>query len=514
MKKTVCILLSLVLILTGCMEERKSTVRDNRIICSFGELPPSLNMTDLDSRYYGGIYTYLFEGLVTMDRKGSIKPGLAEDWSVSKDGIGYTFNIRKDAKWSDGSTITSDDFVTFFKNTLFSNSKSKLAYDLFPVYGAEDYSKGRIKFDGAAIRSLDKSTLEIRLNKSCPDFLKILSQPQYGLRKDTELLKKWKTAYRNIKYSGAFIIDDIGKEGVTLTKNPSYWDSGNVTGERFLLTGGKSEEEAFADYEGNKINLLLNPPISEVGRVIESEDTMIINSEDVISLTFNSSNSRAAKDPDLRKSLIASINTDDLKEKYLGEFNPQEYDIFKTVSVFSGSNIKADEKYKKDDSSKNQVGKVSLVLMAVNDDIDKRLCKGIVKQLEDNLNVDVEIKYIVEEEFQSEVKKGDYDMLLSTVTGDYDKTLSLYKSLQSDSPSNFSGYKDKDLDDILKLERYTGDDNQKENYAKKCNELLAKSCIILPLFKKVDILLKSHDLDGIEVDPYNNIVINNVSRNQ
>lgn len=512
MKKTVCILLSLVLILTGCMEEKKNTTRDNHIICSFGELPPSLNMADLDRRYYGGIYTYLFEGLVTMDRKGSIKPALAEDWSVSKDGIGYTFNIRKDAKWSDGSPITSEDFVTFFKNVLFSNSKSKLAYDLFPIYGAEDYSKGRIKFDSTAIRSIDKSTLEIRLNKSCPDFLKILSQPQYGLRKDAELLKKWRTAYRNIKYSGAFIIDDVGKEGVALTKNSSYWDSDNVTDEKFSLAEGKSEEEAFADYEGNKINLLLNPPISEVDRVIENEDTIIINSENVIALTFNSTNSRVTKDVDLRKSIISTIDTEDLKKNYLAEFNPDEYDIFKTMRVFSSSNLKADDKYRKDDSNKDQNGKVSLVLLAVNDDIDKRLAKGIAKQLENDLNVDIEIKYIMEEEFQAETKKGDYDILLSRVTGDYDKTLSLYKSLQSDSPSNFSGYKDKDLDDVLTLGRFTGDDRQKENYAEKCNELLAKSCIILPLFKEVDILLKSHNLDGIEVDSYNNIVISNVSR--
>ncbi len=61
------------------------------------------------------ILSNLFEGLVNMDEDGKIIPGLAEKWSTNKDKTEYTFTIRKGAKWSDGHTITADDFVDLFQ---------------------------------------------------------------------------------------------------------------------------------------------------------------------------------------------------------------------------------------------------------------------------------------------------------------------------------------------------------------------------------------------------------------
>lgn len=512
MKKIVCVLLAFSLLLSGCIEEKKnvSTNKENYIICSFGELPASLNIWNSEQAYYNGMSTYLFEGLVSMDRKGKIQSGLAEDWTISSDGIGYTFNIREDAKWSDGSSITPDDFVTFFKNILSSKLGDNLAYDLYPVYGAENYSKGKANFDSVAIRAVGGNKLEIRLNKACPDFLKILSQPQYTLRKGSDLLKNWQEAYKQIKYTGAFMVDNIDSKGVVLVKNPNYWDSSEVTNDKFLVLNKISAEEAYADYEGDKINLLLNPPISEMERVMSSDNSMIMNSEEVIALSLNPSNKRATKDIALREAIAATINVDDLREKYLSEFQPEEYNIFKKANVYSNFNLKIDEKYLKDEDNKKVI-RNSLVLMAVNNDINKRVCKGIAEQLQDKLNVSVQVKYIMEDEFEAQSKGGEYDMLLGEVKGDYDKKMSIFKALRSDNPLNWSGLKDTDLDNNLKMAQYIGDDKGKDEYVKKCSEVLAKNFTFVPLFKKVDILVKSNYIDGIEVDSQNSIILNKIT---
>ncbi|MDP4090642.1 MAG: ABC transporter substrate-binding protein, partial [Bacillota bacterium] len=324
MRKVIGIIIVFTLILSGCIKDKKSTDtgRDNYIVCSLGELPASLNLSDLDSSRYAGIDSCVFEGLVTMDRKGNIEPGLAESWSVSSDGIGYKFNIRKDAKWSDGKAISAQDFVSFFESILSGRNAGYFAYDLSPVFGVSDYSKGRKSYDSVAIRSLDKNTLEIRLNKACPDFLKILSKPQYGLRKDKNLLDKWATAYGSIRYSGPFVIEGVDNKGAVLAKNPFYWNCSEITGEKFLLSESKSKEEALADFETGKTDLLLNPPISEIERIITGDSAVIVNSGNIISLVFNPLNKGITKDMALRKSIVSNIDTKNLKDSYLEEFQP------------------------------------------------------------------------------------------------------------------------------------------------------------------------------------------------
>src|SRR5690242_17043192 len=52
----------------------------------------------------------IFEGLVRLDAKLNIQPAGAESWDISPDGKTYTFHIRKDLKWADGSAVTAEDF--------------------------------------------------------------------------------------------------------------------------------------------------------------------------------------------------------------------------------------------------------------------------------------------------------------------------------------------------------------------------------------------------------------------
>ena len=305
------------------------------------------------------------------------------------------------------------------------------------------------------------------------------------------------------------MVDNIDSKGVVLIKNPNYWNSSEVTNEKFLVLNKTSAEEAYADYEGDKINLLLNPPISEMERVMSSDNSIIMNSEDVIALSLNPSNKRATKDIALREAIAATINVDDLREKYLSEFQPDEYNIFKETNVYSNSNLRIDEKYLKDEDNKKII-RNTLVLMAVNNDINKRVCKGIAEQLQDKLNVSVQIKYIMEDEFEDQSKGGEYDILLGEVKGDYDKKMSIFKTLRSDNSLNWSGFKDTNLDNNLKLAQYI-DDKGKDEYVKKCSEVLAKNFTFVPLFKKVDILVKSNYIDGIEVDSQNNIILNKIT---
>ena len=89
------------------------------------------------------ILSNLFEGLTTTDPKDlSPRPGMATSWTISKDGLVYTFTLR-DARWTDGNPVTAQDFVFAWERVLNPKSGAKYAQQLFHLKNGEEYNKGR-----------------------------------------------------------------------------------------------------------------------------------------------------------------------------------------------------------------------------------------------------------------------------------------------------------------------------------------------------------------------------------
>ncbi|MGL4513343.1 MAG: peptide ABC transporter substrate-binding protein [Lacipirellulaceae bacterium] len=123
-------------------------------IVSAGRLPPAdftfNNDTEIESldpavvtgQPEGRIIESLYEGLVRLSAKDRTpKPGVAERWEVSEDGRTYTFFLRKDAKWSDGSPVTSADFVYSMRRFLDPRTLAEYAYQAWYLKNAQRYSR-------------------------------------------------------------------------------------------------------------------------------------------------------------------------------------------------------------------------------------------------------------------------------------------------------------------------------------------------------------------------------------
>jgi peptide/nickel transport system substrate-binding protein len=463
MKKLIYMLVIAMFLFTGCVVEKKyiSPKSQDNIICNLGELPSELDMPEVDTSYYQGIYSYLFEGLLHMDRERQVEAGLAEDWTISEDGLEYSFSLREDAKWSDGTSIAADDFIVFFKYIMSNKAENPMAGELFPIIGAEDFYKGKKSFNEVGIKAVDKTKLEIRLSHEYPQLLEVLCEPRYTLRKSVTRLREWKEKYMEIQYSGPFIIEKIDKSGIVLAKNESYWQKDYITSEKFLITTEKSKEEALADFESDKLDILLNPPISEIDRMISSDNTIIINSRDTVVLSFNQQISATESALSLRKKVISGIDVDQLTEEGLREYNPKEYGIFKTAGVFNTIEDIADY----NNGEENKEAKKSLTLLAEKDDFNKKIGKELAKQLKEKVGFALNIKYLTSEQLKEEISTGNYDMLLQRLKGSY------------------------------------GDDYIKKN---------SEEYLAFPLFKSSDVILKNDYIQGIEVDAFDNIVLNNI----
>ena len=179
------------------------------------------------------------DGLFTNDKYGNLVPAVAEDWSVSKDGLTYTYKIRKGVKWftSDGeeyAEVTAKDFVNGLKHA--ADKKSEALYLAEKsVKGLSDYVAGNSKdFSTVGIKAVDDYTLEYTLNQPEPYWnSKLAYSIFWPLNEDFEKSKgadfAKATDPTSLLYNGPFLLKSLtAKSSIEFAKNEQYWDKDNV----------------------------------------------------------------------------------------------------------------------------------------------------------------------------------------------------------------------------------------------------------------------------------------------
>ncbi|ORO44063.1 peptide ABC transporter substrate-binding protein [Streptococcus oralis] len=179
------------------------------------------------------------DGLFTNDKYGNLTPAVAEDWSVSKDGLTYTYKIRKGVKWmtSDGeeyAEVTAKDFVNGLKHA--ADKKSEALYLAeTSVKGLSDYLSGNSKdFSTVGVKAVDDYTLEYTLNQPEPYWnSKMAYSIFWPLNEDFEKSKgsdfAKATDPTSLLYNGPFLLKGLTtKSSIEFAKNEQYWDKDNV----------------------------------------------------------------------------------------------------------------------------------------------------------------------------------------------------------------------------------------------------------------------------------------------
>jgi len=180
----------------------------------------------------------LFEGLTVPDHHTlEPRPGVAERWSVSSDGLTYTFHLRANARWSDGTAVTAEDFVYAARRLLAPKlAASHAENNLFFVKNARAYQAGTLAdFAAVGVRSLDTRTLEFTLERPAPFFPSALylffPVPRLVVEKFAPMDERRNDWIRpgNLVGNGPFQLKSWrANQGVVLERNPNYWDVANV----------------------------------------------------------------------------------------------------------------------------------------------------------------------------------------------------------------------------------------------------------------------------------------------
>ncbi|WP_414663406.1 peptide ABC transporter substrate-binding protein [Horticoccus sp. 23ND18S-11] len=235
----------------------------------------------LDPHLAGGAVDHnvlcaLFEGLITLDETTfQPRPGVAERWEISPDGLTYTFYLRPGARWSNGDPLTANDFLYSFRRALTPSLGSEYKDALYPVRNAEAFARGQLEnFALVGFRAHDDTTFEITLARPTPHFITVLrtnvafpvhaASVERGGAKSDDRTAQWTRATPFVS-NGPFRFREWKEhQHVALEKNPNYWDAAKVRLNAIYFHPGESTQAQELAFRAGQLHTTWDLPLSKV----------------------------------------------------------------------------------------------------------------------------------------------------------------------------------------------------------------------------------------------------------
>lgn len=266
-------------------------LENGMLIVANGAEPTTLDPHLTVGQPEANIMSALSEGLVVQDPDdyGAVRPGVAKSWRHSDDFRQWTFELRKDARWSDGRPLTADDFVYSFRRMLSPRLGSEAADLLHVISNAAAYNEGKIDdFAEVGIAAPDPHRLELTLEYPAPYLLSMLAGSAFfpvnrsaveagGVYDDAE--NRWASVGTYVG-NGPFLLSEWRvNQFVLLERNPQYWDAANVAlnAVRFVPLVNQDEElQAFLD---GKVHATTSIPSENLALARKLRPEAIVNEE-------------------------------------------------------------------------------------------------------------------------------------------------------------------------------------------------------------------------------------------
>lgn len=471
----------------------------------------------------------IIDGLMTLDVDGNVVYGIAEDSSVSEDGLTHTYVIREDAKWANGDDVTANDFVyawkRIFKNVgnyyyMFGNGIASIEgatemcdkLDNGEELTDEDYDK-------MAVTAVDDKTLEVKTTVPVQFFDELMTFPcfypineafceeqgdQYGKSVDT------------ILGNGAFVMTNWEPGSVAeFEKSDSYYAADTVKVDNVVMKLVQDPATAAASFENGETDFAaIN---SDLVDKYSSEDYYkIINDGYLFYLSINFENEDLAN-ANVRKALSLAINRDDLCENVLKDGSAPAKGFVPTGLSLSpsGTDFRQEAKeYTSYDAQAAQdalnaglkeLGKseITLRLLYGTDespmDIFATYLQNSFSKL-DGLNIEM-VATTKQDRIYNKQKNGDFDICCTRWGPDYaDPTTYLTLAITGNS-NNYGNYSSADYDAIMDKVASESDAQTRWDYMIQAEGILMNDYGYIPVFEKGTATLQNTAVSGLVVRP-------------
>ncbi|WP_404882700.1 peptide ABC transporter substrate-binding protein [Lactiplantibacillus pentosus] len=471
--------LALVTVLAACGKQSSQSTGSGKYASSQVlnlSYPSSLDSIDISNMSGYGSTGNIFESLYRLGKNGSITPGLAKSTKVSKDGKTYTFTIRN-AKWSDGSKITAQDFVYSWKRTVTPATKSQYAYLFSGVKNADEIVAGKKSPDTLGVKAKGQHTFIVTLDKPITYFKKLMTYPLFGPISE-KAVKKWGSKYATkaqyMLYSGPFKL--TGWTGTNnkwqFVKNDQYWDKKAVHLQKINYTVNESTTTTLNLFQEKKLDLT-QLSSEQVKNLKSNADytTYPYSITAFLIYNFQDSNAtikKALNNKNIRQAISLSINRKTLVKNVIGDASTVSKTFVPQDLVKDPKNGKdfADESTVKNSTSYNKalaqklwkqglketgIKKLSVTMLASNEESNKAITQYLKSALEKNLDgLTVNLSTIPDKVASSRAQSGNFDLYLSHWGADFTDPISHLQIMTNNSGYNYGKYNSSTYNALVK----------------------------------------------------------------
>jgi len=489
------------LLLAGCSgapEGQSPGASDAILVRGGGPEPDSLDPQKARGFEAQSILRDLCEGLTTLDKKAGVAPGVARSWNASRDGLTYTFDLRRDARWSNGDPVVAADFVAALRRLVDPATGSAYAQYIDVIAHVSDIVAGRSSVDTLGVAAPDEQTVVITLAAPAPYLPTLLSHPstcpvhQPTLRQHPEAIARPGTMVNN----GAFVLKEwVPGAYILALRNPHYWNDAatRLAGVRYLLIPDENAE--LARYRGGELQVTFVVPRGQFDW-IRANLAAELHVSPQLSTYYYGFNLRRApfKDqPQLRRALSLVIDREKLTRLVLrvGELPaygwvPPGMDNY-TSQSFDYAQLPmatriAEAQRLYHESGYSREKPLAFELRYNAGEVHTKLAVAIASMWKEALGVEVRLTQVEFKSLLQDIDRGDVEMFRSSWIGDYNDAYTFAQVLKSDFGVNLPHYDSPRYDALLHSAVLQQDPLQRGALLEEAERVMLADHPLLPLY--------------------------------
>jgi oligopeptide transport system substrate-binding protein len=475
----------------------------------------------------------VYEGLYTVGKDDEFVLGVAKEEPVISDDLTtYTFKLRDDAKWSDGSQVTAEDFVYGWQQIVTPSIGSPNADVMVGVIK----NAKEIYEDGAdpktlGVKAIDATTLEVQLERPVPYLKSLLTFAIFYPKKETFITEQGKdfaTSSEKLLYNGPFVMEgwEAFADEWTYKPNAEYWDKDTVKLDSATVQVIKTPSTAVNLFESGEVDVV-NKLTSEYAKNYKDNESFLPVEQYVTFFLKLNAERNGKKTPldnkDLRQAIAQSFDKEAFVTNILGDGStptdhlipkgqtkdPASGDDFTEVAGKTNTYLTYNpEGAKKSlELAKKDLGdKIELEFLTDDTEVAKTSAEFFSNQIETNLpgvkiNI-VQVPFTVRVERD---QKKDYDIELSGWGTDYRDPMTVMRIFVTNNSSGGITYSNPVYDQLINdsREKDAGDvDKRFDNFIKAENELINKDTVIAPIYNRSLAILANQNIKDMYWHPF------------
>lgn len=454
----------------------------------------------------------LMEGLTRLDEDHRAAPGVAKDWKISEDGLTYTFNLREDAKWSNGDPVLAGDFEYAWKYMLNPETGSPAAFLGYFIEGAESYNSGEGSVDDVKVTALDEKTLEVVLAQPTGFFLDVLTNPAFFPinQQVAEANPNWHAEADTFVGNGPFKLESWEHDvEMVFAKNEHYWDAGAVKLDKVNFAMVNDSNTQYQMFESGDLDTASIP--AELSDQLINGDNVFIGPYGGLEFYRFNLTMEPFQNKKIRQAFAYAVNREDIAkyvvkngvEPAFGFINPgytsPTGEDFREVN---GDLVPFDPERAKQlleegmaEEGYDELPEIKLTYNT--SDSNKAVAEALQGMFQEHLGVEVALENQEWNVFSEAQQALELQFSRSSFINDYNDPVNFLESFITDSYMNRTGFSSEEYDALIATGKSATNEEERWNALYEAEKMLADEMVAFPIRYYNTVVLEADGVEGI-----------------